>query len=74
MTKIEDLKNMWVDNAENIYSYPLRVITENFLRKHALSWIFNSRIEDKKAPIKYRMKLREGVRNPENFANLKSYW
>lgn len=43
MSKISDLRSLWIED-NNIYSYPIKIISEYFLRKHCPSWIFNSRI------------------------------
>lgn len=61
MNRIIDLKNLW---TEHKYAEPVRIISEHFLRKYSYAWIFNSRIEDIKNPIKYRHRIIEGVHKP----------
>jgi hypothetical protein len=64
LNRIEDLRQLWLDNP---FSKEVRVMTQIFLRKHCLPWIFNSRIENLKHPIKYRYRIIEGVQKPEEF-------
>lgn len=58
MSRISDLKKLWTNEK---YGVPIRILSEYFLRKRSLPWIFNSRIENKYAPLKYKIKIREGV-------------
>lgn len=51
----------------------MRVITYEFLRKHALSYIFDSRICTYGSHIKYRQRLCEAVASPEEFKHIKDY-
>jgi len=51
----------------------MRILSGIFLRKYSLSWIFNSRIENVKYPIKYRYRIIEGVSKPYEFKYLKDF-
>ena len=73
MTKIEELRNLWWESGENAYASPLRRISNEFMRKHVPNWIFNSRVENFKAHLKYRMRLRKAVGNPEKFQDFQEY-
>lgn len=59
INKISDLRKIWMSFD---FSKQIRTLTGLFLRKYSLAWIFNSRIENIKNPIKYRYKIEEGVR------------
>lgn len=52
----------------------MRIITCIFLRKHALKYIFDSRICTFTSHIKYRQRLSEAVANPKDFMHIKDYW
>lgn len=43
----------------------------NYLRKHCLEHIFNSRVENFTRHIKYRYRIIEAVRDPESFTRIK---
>lgn len=51
----------------------MRKLSNLFLRKYALQYIFNSRITNYASHIKYRHKLREALTYPDNFKNIKDY-
>lgn len=44
-----------------------------YLRKHSLSYIFNSRVENFHKHIKYRYKMAESVSDPRNFTHMKEF-
>ncbi len=67
---IADLRNLW---SKYKYAKCMRVITSVFLRKHALSYIFDSRICTYSSHIKYRQRLCEAVESPEEFKHIKDY-
>lgn len=71
LNRIADLRKIW---SEGVFSKEVRILTEVFLKKHSLQWIFNSRLENLKFPIKYRRRMLDGVRNPVDFFYLKDYW
>ncbi len=67
---IADLRNLWTNSK---YSVEMRKLSNLFLRKYALQYIFNSRITNYASHIKYRHKLREALTYPDNFKNIKDY-
>lgn len=71
LNRIADLRKIW---SEGVFSKEVRILTEVFLKKHSLQWIFNSRLENLKFPIKYRRRMLDGVKNPVDFFYLKDYW
>ena len=70
MNKISDLRNLWTDE---VYGKVMRVISIHFLRVRCLEWIYNSRIEDRCNPLKYRSRIMQGVKEPQDFVYLKEY-
>lgn len=52
----------------------MRAISNTFLRRHALNYIFNSKVSNIQTHIKYRIKFLEGLRDPNNFDHIKDYW
>ncbi len=69
---ISGLRNLWI-SKKNKFAKEMRILTALFLRKNCLGYIFNSRITDFRLNIKYRSKMLEGVRSPENFGSLKDF-
>lgn len=67
---IEHLRELWLSSR---YAREMRILSNLFLRKHALQYIFNSRITNFSSHIKYRHKLLEGVSCPNEFNNIKDY-
>lgn len=55
INSIADLRKLWVDYK---YAKCMRIISNLFLRKYALGYIFNSRICNFSSHIKYRQRLR----------------
>lgn len=51
---ISDLRNLWENQEE---SKSLRTISNNFLRKHSLHYIYNSRIKTRLCHAKYKRRL-----------------
>lgn len=68
MSKIEHLRGLWTDQ---IIGKEMRVISQSFLRKDCYHWIFFSRVEDYKSPLKYKIRLQSAIRDPWNFTSLK---
>jgi hypothetical protein len=58
---IADLRSMWVDYK---YAKCIRLLSNLFLRKYALNYIFNSRICNYSSHIKYRYRLCEAIKEP----------
>ena len=67
---IADLRSLWLDYK---YAKCMRVLSNLFLRKYALQYIFNSRICNYSSHIKYRHRMREAIYNPTSFRHIKDY-
>lgn len=67
---IADLREMWVEGP---FCREMRILSNLFLRKHSLRYIFNSRVTNFASHIKYRKKLQEALLRPEQFNNIKDY-
>ena len=70
MNKISDLRELWEDGQ---YGRVLRVVSMHFLRTRCHAWIYNSRVEDRWNPLKYRPRIIQGVQQPAHFIYLKEY-
>ncbi len=53
---IRELKLLWL-NEGNIFDTAFRIISSEYLRKHSLNHVFNSRVINYKTHIKYRKKM-----------------
>jgi hypothetical protein len=51
----------------------MRYLSNLFLRKYALNYIFNSRICNYASHIKYRYRLCEAIKEPFSFKHIKDY-
>ena len=69
---IADLRSLWLQKQTR-YAKVLRVLSQIYVRKHFFGHIFNSRIENYKKHIKYRYKILQGLRKPEEFTQLKDF-
>lgn len=69
MGKISDLRELWT--AKCNIGKEIRVISNLFIRKYGLEWIFNSKIRDYGCHIKYRRFLAEAIQKPEELKDLK---
>lgn len=67
---IADLRYLWMEYK---YSKCMRILSNLFLRKYSLNYIFNSRICNYRSHIKYRHRLAEAVSNPKVFRHIKDY-
>ena len=67
---IADLRGMWEESEQGKC---IRVISNYFLRKHSLHYIYNSRIKTSICHSKYRRRLQEALANPEDFKHIKEY-
>lgn len=72
LNTIEQLRSLWLD-ARNPHARAYRVLSMEYLRKHCLPYIFNSRVENVHKHIKYRYKMAEGVRDPLRFTHMKEF-
>lgn len=66
-----DLRRLW---THEVYGKCLRIISNLFFRKHALDYIFNSRISNYASHIKYRQSLWKAIENPLEFSRIKEFW
>jgi hypothetical protein len=55
------------------YASSMRLLSNQFLRRHSLSYIFNSRISNISPHVKYRYKLIEAIKKPIEFSYIKDY-
>lgn len=67
---IADLRNLWASEPE---SKCLRIISNLFLRKHSLHYIYNSRIKTRLCHSKYKRRLQEAIVDPFEFNHIKDY-
>jgi hypothetical protein len=67
---ISDLRALWIDS--NPFGRAFRVVSFEYLRRHYLRKVFNSRIENQALHLKYRQRLLEALAHPEEFTALKT--
>lgn len=67
---IADLRRLWTSEP---YCRCLRIISNLFFRKHALDYIFNSRISNYASHVKYRQSLWQALSHPHDFNRIKEY-
>jgi hypothetical protein len=65
---IADLRRLWTDP---VVGRCMRVISNIFFRRHALNYIFNSRISNYSSHVKYRQSLWQALRSPHSFNRIK---
>lgn len=71
INSIADLRNLWLD--ENFeYARQMRMISIYFLKRASLTYVFSSRISNHEGHIKYRNRLIEVLRVPEDFTSIKT--
>lgn len=63
---------MWTD-GDNRFARAFRIFSGEYLRKHSLSYIFNSRVENFHKHIKYRYKIMQSVAAPADFTCMKEF-
>ena len=59
MRTVEDLRAMWVE--ENEFGQILRILSNFYMRKNSLSYIFNSQVQNKVKHLKYKNKIIKGM-------------
>jgi hypothetical protein len=57
------LQWLW-SGTDNPFARAYRILSSEYLRKHSLGYIFNSRVNIYSKHLKYRFKMIEGVCNP----------
>lgn len=67
---ISDLRNLWEEQGE---SKSIRIISNIFLRKYSLHYIYNSRIKTRLCHAKYKRRLQEAIVSPKDFNHIKDY-
>lgn len=72
VNSIADLRSLWVDE-ENAFAKATRILSGIFLKRHSLSYIFNSRVTNFQGHIKYRYRLIEALREPKQFTSIKMF-
>lgn len=72
LNTISQLRSIWIDE-ENRYAKAYRILSLEYLRKHSLSYIFNSRVENFHKHIKYRYKIIKSVSDPLDFTCMKEF-
>lgn len=72
LNTISQLRAMWMEE-ENEFARAYRVLSLEYLRKHSLPYIFNSRVENFYKHIKYRYKIIESVSDPTAFTCMKEF-
>lgn len=65
---IANLRDLWVEFK---YARCMRILSNQFLRKYALQYIFNSRICNYTSHVKYRKRLQEAIETPGSFRHIK---
>jgi hypothetical protein len=72
LNSIADLRSLWLD-GENLFAKPIRILSLIFLKRYSLTYIFNSRVTNFQGHIKYRYRMIEALRNPNNFTSIKVF-
>lgn len=73
VNSIAQLQWLW-GGQDNPYAKVYRILSLEYLRKHCLPYIFNSRVNVYAKHIKYRFRMLEGVAKPDNFTRMKEFW
>ncbi len=72
LNTISQLRAIWMEE-ENEFAKAYRILSIEYLRKHSLEYIFNSRVENFYKHIKYRYKVIESVSDPMAFTCMKEF-
>ena len=65
---IADLRKLWT-NFE--HAKLIRIFSNIFLRKYGYQYVFNSRVSNVTVHLKYRKRLADAIKNPEEFVHIK---
>ncbi|CAD8074849.1 unnamed protein product [Paramecium primaurelia] len=60
------------DPEEEEYRRAFRIISQIFIKKQAINYIFNSKIVQHNWHMRYRLQIYKGVKNPDNFSHIKN--
>ena len=72
MSSILHLRCLWLDE-ENKFAKAYRILSDIYMRKHSLAYIFMSKVKYIDRHLKYGKKVRKGLSDPKNFTSLKDY-
>ncbi|CAD8080135.1 unnamed protein product [Paramecium primaurelia] len=53
------------------FNRTFRIISQIFIKKQAINYIYNSKIVQQNWHIRYRQQIHKGIRNPRNFSHIK---
>ncbi|CAD8169002.1 unnamed protein product [Paramecium pentaurelia] len=59
------------DPLQNEFNRTFRIISQIFIKKYAINYIFNSKIVQHNWHIRYRQQIYKGIRNPKSFSHIK---
>lgn len=68
---ISELRSLWTADG-NPFNKAFRMLSCEYLRRHCLERTFNSRVENYCIHLKYRQRLIEGLKCPQDFTALKT--
>ena len=71
VSSICELQQVW--SGKGRISKAFRMLSMEYLRKHCLWHIFNSRVNIYGRHIKYRHRMIESVADPDNFTRMKEF-
>ncbi|CAD8161091.1 unnamed protein product [Paramecium octaurelia] len=60
------------DPEEEEYRQAFRIISQIFIKKQAINYIFNSKIVQYNWHMKYRQKIYKGIKDPNSFSHIKN--
>ncbi|CAK74700.1 unnamed protein product (macronuclear) [Paramecium tetraurelia] len=60
------------DPEEEEYRLAFRIISQIFIKKQAINYIFNSKIAQHNWHMKYRQKIYKGIKDPNRFSHIKN--
>ncbi|CAK79415.1 unnamed protein product (macronuclear) [Paramecium tetraurelia] len=60
------------DPEEEEYRRAFRIISQIFIKKQAINYIFNSKIVQYNWHMRYRLQIYKGVKDPDHFSHLKN--
>jgi hypothetical protein len=72
LNSISQLRGLWTEE-ENRFAKAYRILSMEYLRKHSLGYIFNSRVNNHYRHIKYRYKIIQSVQHPHTFTCMKEF-
>jgi hypothetical protein len=70
LTTVMGFRRVWTSYK---YAECMRMVSQVFLRKSALPYIFNSKVANVQTHLKYRARFLKALRNPAAFDHIKDY-